>query len=76
MRVHRLQWELGRSLHGSVTDAGDQVMSFIGAKVQLERDLRKRTQIREREEGERNKTEKREEDEKLKLTMIRDKVVF
>ena len=57
-------------MHGSVADAGDQAMSFTGAKVQLERVLRKTTQITEKEEGERNKTEKREEDEKMKLTVI------
>ena len=57
-------------MHGSVADDNDQVMSFTEAKVQLERVLRKRTQITEREERERNMIGKREEDEKMKLTMF------
>ena len=47
-------------MHGGVVDVSDQAMIFTEAKVQLERVLRKRTQITEREERERNKTEKRE----------------
>ena len=47
-------------MHGGVVDVSDQAMIFTEAEVQLERVLRKRTQITEREERERNKTKKRE----------------
>ena len=57
-------------MHGRVVDADDQAMSFIGAKVQLERVLRKRTQITKRQEGERNKIGKREEDEKNEINGV------
>ena len=47
-------------MHGGVVDVSDQAMIFTKAEVQLERVLRKRTQITETEERERNKTKKRE----------------
>ena len=58
-----------------------KLMGFAGAKVRLERVLRKRTHRREGEVGERNKTNERErerERERMKVMVFgcEDKVAF
>lgn len=66
-----LRWELGRSLHSGVVDAGDQAMGFAMAKVRLERELWERKLREEREKrGKEWDKREREEEEKIKVTVF------